>query len=68
VPASQLELDSAGLEVTPTASPTVEDLKLQETKLRERRVAIGVGVSLAVVGLVVGLGVGASVGIRRSFD
>lgn len=61
-PALELELDSAGLEVTPTAPLTVEELKRQETKQRKRRAGIAVGVSLVlVVGLVVGVGVGVSV-------
>jgi hypothetical protein len=53
-PALQLEVDSAGLEVTPTAPPI-------EEKERKRRIAIGVGVSLAVVAILVGVGVGVSV-------
>jgi hypothetical protein len=53
-PALQLEIDSAGLEVTPTAPP------IEEHK-RKRRIAIGVSVSIAVVALVVGVGVGVSV-------
>ena len=60
-PTLQLGVDSAGPEVTPTAS--------QSKKGRKRRVAIGVGVSLAVVGLIVGVGVGVSVAkINRGFD
>ena len=68
-PALQLGVDSAGLEVTPTAPLTVEELKRQEMKLRKRRVAIGVGVSVAV--LVVAVVVGAvaiPASISRSFD
>lgn len=65
-PPLQLGIDAAGLEVTPTAPLTAEELKRQETKLRKRRVAIGVGVALAVVGLVAGVALGVSAAKTRS--
>ena len=64
-PALQLELDSAGLEVTPTALPTVEELELRKTELRKRRRAIGIGVSVIVVAVGVAVGVGVAVSFRN---
>ena len=67
-PALQLELDSAGLEVTPTAPLTVEELKRQkeeEKKQHRRRVGIGVGVSVAVV-VILAVAIGAAT--VRSFS
>ena len=60
-PSLQLELDSAGLEVTPTALPTVEEFELRKTDLRKRRRTIGIGVSVIVVA------VGVAVGVAMSF-
>ncbi len=68
-PELQLEVDSASLEVTPTAPPTVEELEREEAQQRRRRVAIGVGVSLGVAALIVGVALGVSAGqVNRSFD
>jgi hypothetical protein len=68
-PALQLGIDSAGLEVTPTTPPTLEELKRQETKPRGRRVGIGVGVSVALVLVaVVVAAVAVPASISRSFD
>ncbi|MGB8221194.1 MAG: hypothetical protein WCF10_01345, partial [Polyangiales bacterium] len=54
-PALQLEVDSAGLQVTPTAPLAPEELRLQEMALRVRRAKLGVGVSVipTVVGALI---------------
>lgn len=69
-PALKLGVDSAGLEVTPTAPPTLEELERQEKKKRRRRrgLRIGVPIAVAVVLTVVVAGaVGASYA-NRGFD
>jgi len=53
-----LEVDSASLEVRPTAPLTVEE---EETNARRRRVAMGVSISFLIVGVVIGAAVGVSV-------
>ena len=53
-PSLELGVDSAGLEVTPTAPPTLEELEHQEATKRRRRLGIGLGVGLVVVGAALG--------------
>jgi len=58
-PALQLELDSAGVDVTPSPPRTPDGYTLEEMDVRVRRAGIGVGVSgLALVaGVAMGLAV-----------
>ena len=68
-PALQLELDAAGVEVTPTAPLTAEELKRQEKEQRNRRIGIGVGVTLLILGVAAAAGAAAArASIRRGFD
>lgn len=53
-PTLELELDSSGLEVTPTAPA-------KQTNPRSKRAGIGAAVVLIVIGVAVGVGVGVSV-------
>ena len=50
-PALQLGVDSAGLQVTPTAPLSVEEFELQEIDDRVQRAKIGVGVSAIPIGV-----------------
>jgi len=62
-PALKLGLDSSGLEVTPAAPPTLEELKPQEKKRRmsrQGRIVVGVIVPVVVIGVVAGAAVGVS--------
>jgi hypothetical protein len=62
-PSLQLELDSAGLEATPTVPQT------EEQERKRRRINIGVGVSVAVAVIAaVAVPLGIAVGLDRSFD
>jgi hypothetical protein len=58
-PALQLELDAAGVEVTPKTAPLTI---AEQNRLRKRRVRIGVGVfvGLVLVGAAIGGGVAAA--------
>ena len=58
-PALQLELDAAGVEVTPRTAPLTI---AEQNRLRKRRVRIGVGVfvGLVLVGAAIGGGVAAA--------
>jgi hypothetical protein len=58
-PALQLELDAAGVEVTPKTAPLTT---AEQNRLRKRRVRIGVGVALGLVlvGAAIGGGVAAA--------
>ena len=61
-PSLQLELDSAGVDVTPSPPRTPDGYTLEEMDVRVRRAGIGVGVSVTamVVGLVSGAAVASS--------
>ena len=52
-PSLELELDSTGLEVTPTG---LEELERQQAKQRRKRLGLGIGIGVGVVfvGLLVG--------------
>jgi hypothetical protein len=78
-PALKLEVDSTALQVTPTASPTLEELerrafedlerlekkKQEEKKRPERRRAIGIAVGVIVGAAVVGLAIGGAVAMSN---
>ena len=78
-PALQLGLDSAGLEVTPTAPPTLEQLerrafedlerleknKQEKKKPNKRRRAIGIGVGVAVGVVLLGVLIGGAVAVSN---
>ena len=68
-PALQLELDSAGVDVTPSPPRTPDGYTLEEMDVRVRRAGIGVGVSVTamVVGLAVS-GAAAASSVCISFD
>jgi hypothetical protein len=68
-PSLQLELDSAGVDVTPSPPRTPDGYTLEEMDVRVRRAGIGVGVSVTamVVGLAVSGGAAAS-SVCISFD
>lgn len=62
-PSVELELDSSGLEVTPSAPMTVEDSERQEAKQgkgRQAGVAVGVILGITLVAVAVGAGVAIS--------
>ena len=70
VPALQLELDSAGLVVTPGVSPTGDPYTLEdEEELRKQRRRRGIGIAVGVV-VVIGVAVGAAAAasISHMFD
>ena len=78
-PALKLEIDSTALQVTPTASPTLEELERrafedlerlekktqEENKRPKRRRAIGIAVGVIVGAAVVGLAVGSAVAMSN---
>ena len=64
-PVLQLELDSSGLDVTPTAPLAVEEAERQQEQRRKRRIAIGVTLSLLVVAVCVVVGMSQ---FNRSFE
>jgi hypothetical protein len=66
-PALQIELDSSGVEMTPTAPPTAEESQPKKRLSRQARVAIGVTVSVVIVGVGVGMGV-VMAKLNRSFQ
>ena len=60
-PALQLQLDSAGVDVVPSPSPTVDGYTLEEMDVRVRRAKIGIGSSALaffVGGILVASGLG----------
>ena len=64
-PALQLELDSAGVDVTPTPLRTPDGYTLEEMDVRVRRAKIGLGSSAAALfagGMFVGVGIAESYG------
>ena len=66
MPALQLELDSAGLVVTPGVSPTGDPYTLEdEEELRKKRKRRGIGIAVGVV-VVIGVAVGAAVAASMS--
>ena len=68
-PSLELGVDSAGLEVTPTAPPTLEELEQQEAKKRRRRLGLGIGIPLAVVAIAAAAAAAAAAAsINRGFQ